>query len=457
MGGRVKAKDPKRVSVSVLDMLSPKRRKPEAKAKREADVVVVSEAVVLSDGSDGDISARSAAADDSKKIRLKPAARAKLYRPCCPLRPEKAVGAGKKKEQLARPTTVPEQVVSEAEEKLLQILASFMAEKMESKHELAHLVARFKDYLYRRNSRLSSNLHWEQKYRPRDLTKYRTGNSSACEDIHKWLVDWGKGSKSGDESDESDWFEDSDEEEATPAQKRGLLLVGPPGCGKTATISALASKLGLSIVEVNSSERRTGLVLKKKIMETTQSASSSTSGGGAIIVVEEIDTLFEERDQGFLSALAEVLRTTKRPMLMTSNQSAPPCIVDHVNTFQLEAPTLKEIFLHSAMIQIAEEKESLTGDFGGLLDTIREFVERRGRDYRAQVNDLCLFGQQQPQQQPKPEIKLEQRPYSLNTLRCSASVLQVQLDSLLQKRLEQARVEMQSRRRRGRRRQAKRM
>ena len=52
-----------------------------------------------------------------------------------------------------------------------------------------------------------------------------------------------------------------------------VLLVGPAGCGKTATVYALAEELGYNVLEVNASSRRNGKTVLSHLHEATQSHS----------------------------------------------------------------------------------------------------------------------------------------------------------------------------------------
>lgn len=56
-----------------------------------------------------------------------------------------------------------------------------------------------------------------------------------------------------------------------------VLLVGPGGCGKTATVYALAEELGYNVLEVNASSRRNGKTVLSHLHEATQSHSLSNS------------------------------------------------------------------------------------------------------------------------------------------------------------------------------------
>ncbi|QDZ23502.1 AAA ATPase domain-containing protein [Chloropicon primus] len=246
------------------------------------------------------------------------------------------------------------------------------------------LAGRYRDYLHRKG--LGTCLHWEQRYRPSDLENHQTVNSSSCERIRRWLQGWSARRRDEFSSEgEGDFVDAAGEGTAKDFKKAGLLLVGPPGSGKTAAISALAASCQKALVEVNSSESRTGDRLKKKIKEATQSSSENSKE--AVCAIEEIDVNVQE-DRGFLSAIADVLSTTKRPMMLTCNdlKRIPSNILELVEAVEFRRPSLRDLFCHCALILMAE---SVQVDWQALLG----WLERNGGgDYRSCVNNLQLCG-----------------------------------------------------------------
>lgn len=70
--------------------------------------------------------------------------------------------------------------------------------------------------------------------------------------------------------------------------KRGFLLYGPPGCGKSSLVSALAGKFGLSICLLQ--------VGYKGVTDNVLHALFMSSPSRSIILIEDIDTLFTDRN-----------------------------------------------------------------------------------------------------------------------------------------------------------------
>jgi len=103
--------------------------------------------------------------------------------------------------------------------------------------------------------------------------------------------------------------------------RRGYLLYGPPGCGKSSFIQALAGELGYSICVLNLNER--GLTDDKLMMLL------STPPPRSFILLEDVDAAFVKRDNkmhssgvtfsGLLNALDGVASTEERIVFMTTN------------------------------------------------------------------------------------------------------------------------------------------
>ena len=136
-----------------------------------------------------------------------------------------------------------------------------------------------------------------------------------------------------------------------------VLVVGPNGIGKTATVYALAHEMGLKVLELNASSTRSGRQVLANLREATQShsvkkqekskgdeksnglpnkkeceskASSAEETKGmdktTVILFEDIDIVFEDLDEGFHSAINNLITTTKRPIVLTtSSQNFMSC------------------------------------------------------------------------------------------------------------------------------------
>ncbi len=132
---------------------------------------------------------------------------------------------------------------------------------------------------------------WSEKYRP-DSLEEMVGNEEGRAKLLLWLKKWKPGTKA-------------------------LLLVGPPGTGKTTTVHLTARRQGLSLVELNASDSRTKERLSKKLGEAI--ASVSLFGGSTLIFLDEVDGLAGRADYGAIDFIKEAVKESQSPVVMAAN------------------------------------------------------------------------------------------------------------------------------------------
>ena len=134
---------------------------------------------------------------------------------------------------------------------------------------------------------------WSEKYRPQRLIDL-IGNEDARKSFVEWFKKWRKGTKP-------------------------LLLVGPPGIGKT-TMANLASRdFNFDMISLNASDVRN----KKNIQEVLEPVlGNQTVLGQPMIFIDEVDGIHGRSDYGGVEALINILKESTIPIILAANNGS---------------------------------------------------------------------------------------------------------------------------------------
>ncbi len=201
-------------------------------------------------------------------------------------------------------------------------------------------------------------LSWVEKYRPKSL-KEVVGNEKVKEKLKAWIESYLKGEK-----------------------PKPILLVGPPGCGKTTMAYALANDYGFEVIELNASDKRSGSVIKRIVGHAA--TSSSIFGKKFLIILDEVDGISGKEDAGGVSELIKVIKKAKNPIILTANDAYATSIrnlLPYVEVVQLNP--LNKTDVYKVLKRIAE-KEKLNVDE----KTLKMIAQRSAGDLRSAINDL---------------------------------------------------------------------
>jgi replication factor C large subunit len=194
---------------------------------------------------------------------------------------------------------------------------------------------------------------WSEKYRPQIISDM-VGNEEPRAAIMEWFAKWKKGTKP-------------------------LLLVGPPGIGKTTIAYLVAKQFGYDMIGLNASDVRS----KSRINEILMPVLGNVSVlGTPMIFVDEVDGIHGRGDYGGASALVDILKEPTVPIILAANSDTSEkmkSIKKAVKTilFKKIPPRLLRIYLENIL-----KKENAKLSPGSLI----KVIEKSKGDIRSMIN-----------------------------------------------------------------------
>ena len=166
---------------------------------------------------------------------------------------------------------------------------------------------------------------WTERHRPK-TERQLEGNEAQRRKIRSWLDEWKEGKPS----------------------KPALLLIGPPGVGKTSIVRAIATDMGWQVIELNASDARNAGAIRRAATNASTHRSIFMSPTDkpqrTLILLDEVDHLSgglraisddrissivsnDERsqanalkgDSGCKAELLNLLENTKQPVMLACN------------------------------------------------------------------------------------------------------------------------------------------
>lgn len=213
---------------------------------------------------------------------------------------------------------------------------------------------------------------WSEKYRPQSLMDM-IGNEEARAAFVEWFGKWKKGTKP-------------------------LLLVGPPGIGKTTLANLAAKQFGYDMISLNASDVRN----KQQIQEILSPVLGNASLlGSPMIFVDEVDGVHGRADFGGVEALLDILKEPTIPIILAANSESSDkmkSIKKATKTIYLKPlpPRLMQLYLERIL-----KKENAKMSPGSLVKLV---MDSRG-DIRSMINSAqALVTGFEPQSEKSFEI-----------------------------------------------------
>lgn len=194
---------------------------------------------------------------------------------------------------------------------------------------------------------------WSEKYRPQNISDM-LGNEDSRSSIIEWFTKWKKGTKP-------------------------LLLVGPPGIGKTTIAYLTAKQFGYDMIGLNASDVRS----KSRINEILSPVLGNVSVLGIpMIFIDEVDGIHGRGDYGGAEALIEILKEPTVPIILASNSDTSDKMksikkVVKTISFKPIPPRLLKTYLENIL-----KKENVTLSPGSMI----KVIDRSRGDIRSMIN-----------------------------------------------------------------------
>ena len=217
---------------------------------------------------------------------------------------------------------------------------------------------------------------WAEKYRPKNLSQI-IGNARTINELKNWAKSWGE-----------------------KMIKKGVILSGPPGWGKTSAALALARDMGWEVIELNASDARSGNVIEGTALRAGlfQTFGSEGISERNLILLDEADNLYERAqqsknktknysDRGGKKAISKTLEKTKQPVIITVNdlynltKGTGAKIKRLALTLKFQKPSAVSVAMVLNKVCESEGLEIET-------DTITKMAENAKGDLRGAINDL---------------------------------------------------------------------
>ena len=194
---------------------------------------------------------------------------------------------------------------------------------------------------------------WSEKYRPNNFTDL-IGNEESRKLFVEWFTNWKKGTKP-------------------------ILLIGPPGIGKTTLANIAAKQFGYDLISINASDVRN----KRNINEIlTPVLGNQTVLGTPMIFIDEVDGVHGRADYGGGEAIIQILKEPTVPIVLAANTDTSDkmkSIKKVVKTINLKtlSPKLLRLYLNKIL-----QLEGVKVDS----DTLAKLVIESRGDIRSLIN-----------------------------------------------------------------------
>ena len=194
---------------------------------------------------------------------------------------------------------------------------------------------------------------WSEKYRPKNILDL-VGNEEARKSLVEWFTKWKKGTKP-------------------------ILLIGPPGIGKTTLANLVAKQFNYDLISLNASDVRN----KQNIQDILSPVlGNQTIFGTPMVFIDEVDGVHGRADYGGTEAIIKILKEATVPIVLAANSDLSKkmqSIKKSVQTIQFRPlPPRLLLFYLNKILQLEDAKISS--------DLLMKLVTESRGDIRSMIN-----------------------------------------------------------------------
>lgn len=202
-------------------------------------------------------------------------------------------------------------------------------------------------------------MKWVEKYSPKTLGDV-LGNAKIKAEIEVWANNWSKG-----------------------IVQKPLLLMGPPGVGKTTMAHLVGKEYFSETIEVNASDKRSYDILKRSIGEASQTRSLFQDGY-KLLIMDEVDGINGRDDSGGVRAINETIKNTKQPLIMMANDPYSK----RLTSIKSKCQAIKFTKVHSNTINAQLKRICANEDITYDPEALKTLSKQSNGDLRSAITSL---------------------------------------------------------------------